>query len=294
MRFSGIVAWSSLGLALALSFARAAPLDANAPEAMNRPVAPFRIADEIYYVGTADLGIYLIKSDAGDILIDSGYAETVPQILANLHTLGVDPKDVKILLNSHAHNDHAGGFVALKKITGARLLTSRADAVLLARGGRDDPNYGNRFLFAPVTPDGFVNDGDAVRLGNITLTAHLTPGHTKGCTTWTMPAHIAGKTYSALFLCSVSAPGYKLVGNAAYPDIVSDYAHSFAVLKRLPCELFLGAHGRMFDLGRKREEMLKTGSAMAFVDPAGCRQYLDQAEAAIRKTVEQQSASRGK
>ena len=289
MRFSGIAAWSWLALALALGSAPAAPLDANSAEAMNRPLAPFRISDEIYYVGTADLGIYLIKSDAGDILIDSGYAETVPQILANLHTLGVDPKDVKFLLNSHAHSDHAGGFATLRQITGARLLASRADSVLLARGGRDDPNYANRFLFTPIKVDGYVSDGDAVSLGRMTLTAHLTPGHTKGCTTWTMPAHIAGKTYAALFLCSVSAPGYRLVGNAAYPDIVADFEHSFAVLKGLPCELFLGAHGRMFDLGRKREEMLKTGSAMVFVDPAGCRQHLDQAEASLKKEVAEQS-----
>jgi metallo-beta-lactamase class B len=264
------------------------PLDAAA-QAMNRPVAPFCIADEICYVGTEDLGIYLIKSGAGDILIDGGYEQTVPQILANLKTLGVDPKDIRFLLNSHAHRDHAGGLAELRRITGAKLILSPATAVEFARGGHDDPNFGNASIFPPLKADSIVEDGGTVVLGNVTLTAHLTPGHTKGCTTWTMPAHIAGKTYQALFLCSVSAPGYKLVGNSAYPDIVADYRHSFAVLKRLPCELFLGAHAQFYDMLRKRAEMEKTGSPTAFVDPAGCRRYLDKAETAFDKAVAEQS-----
>lgn len=264
------------------------PLD-PAALAMNRPVAPFCIADEICYVGTEDLGIYLIKTGAGDILIDGGYEQTVPQILANLKTLGVDPKDIRILLNSHTHRDHAGGLAALKTITGAKLVLSRVAAAEFARGGHDDPNFGNASIFPPVKADRIVADGEAVALGNVTLTAHLTPGHTKGCTTWTMPAHIAGKTYQALFLCSVSAPGYKLVGNTAYPDIVADYRHSFAVLKTLPCELFLGAHAQFYGMLKKRAEMEKTGSPMAFVDPAGCRRYLDEAEAAFDKAVAKQS-----
>ena len=264
------------------------PLDAAA-QAMNRPIAPFCISDEICYVGTEDLGIYLIKTRAGDILIDGGYEQTVPQILGNLKTLGVDPKDVRILLNSHAHRDHAGGLAELKQITGAKLILSQAAALEFARGGHDDPNFGNASVFPPVKADSIVEDGETVALGNVTLTAHLTPGHTKGCTTWTMPAHIAGKTYAALFLCSVSAPGYKLVGNAAYPDIVADYRHSFAVLKMLPCDLFLGAHAQFYDMLKKRAVMEKTGSPLVFVDPAGCRRYLDQAEAAFERAVAAQS-----
>ena len=288
---SRIVAWFSALVALvAASVASAVPLplDASA-QAMNKPIAPFCIAAEICYVGTEDLGIYLIKTSTGDILIDGGYEQTVPQILANLKTLGVDPKDIRILLNSHAHRDHAGGLAALKTITGAKLVASRAAAAELARGGRDDPNFANTSTFPPVKADSIVEDGGTVALGNVVLTAHLTPGHTKGCTTWTMPAHIAGKTYQALFLCSVSAPGYKLVGNTAYPDIVADYRHSFALLKRLPCELFLGAHASFYDMIAKRAEMEKTGSPLAFVDPAGCRRYLDEAETAFNKAVAKQS-----
>ncbi len=264
------------------------PLDAAA-QAMNRPIAPFCIAAEICYVGTEDLGIYLIKTDEGDILIDGGYEQTVPQILANLKTLGVDPTDIRILLSSHTHRDHAGGLAELKTITGATLVVGRVAAAELARGGRDDPNFANSSDFTPMKADRIVEDGGTVALGNVVLTAHLTPGHTKGCTTWTMPAHIAGKTYAALFLCSVTAPGYKLVGNAAYPDIVADYHHSFAVLRRLPCELFLGSHARFYDMLRKRAEMKRTGSPMAFVDPAGCRRYLDEAETALNKAVAEQS-----
>jgi metallo-beta-lactamase class B len=256
---------------------------------MNRPVAPFCISDEICYVGTEDLGIYLIKTNAGDILIDGGYEQTVPQILASLKALGVDPKDIRILLNSHTHRDHAGGLAALKTITGARLIASRVAAAELARGGRNDPNFGNTSTFPPVKADRIVEDGETVALGNVVLTAHLTPGHTKGCTTWTMPSHIAGKTYAALFLCSVTAPGYKLVGNTAYPDIVADYEHSFALLKRLRCELFLGAHASFYGMLGKRADMLKTGSSLSFVDPAGCRRYLDEVEAAFNMAVAKQS-----
>ena len=288
---SRIIAWlSSLSALVVASIASAAPppLDDQA-KAMNRPIAPFCISAEICYVGTEDLGIYLIKTSAGDILIDGGYEQTVPQILANLRTLGIDPRDIRILLNSHTHRDHAGGLTAMKKITGAKLVASQAAAAELARGGRDDPNFANTSTFPPVKADRIVEDGGTVALGNVVMTAHLTPGHTKGCTTWTMPAHIAGKTYQALFLCSVTAPGYKLVGNAAYPDIVADYRHSFAVLKRLPCELFLGAHASFYGMLRKRAEMEKTGSSMVFVDPAGCRRYLDDAETAFDKAVAEQS-----
>ena len=279
-----------LGATAGLSAAAAPllPLDKSA-QAMNRPVAPFCIADEICYVGTEDLGIYLIKTTAGDILIDGGYEQTAPQILASLKTLHVDPKDIHILLNSHAHRDHAGGIAELKRITGAKLILSRAAAAEFARGGHDDPNFGNTSIFPPVKADGVVADGETVALGNVVLTAHLTPGHTKGCTTWTMPAHIAGKTYATLFLCSVTAPGYKLVGNKAYPDIVADYRHSFAVLKALPCELFLGAHAQFYDMLRKRAEMEKTGSPLVFVDPTGCRRHLDLAAAAFDKALAQQT-----
>ena len=278
-------------LAATAGFSAAAappPLDASA-QAMNRPVAPFCIADEICYVGTEDLGIYLIKSNAGDALIDGGYEQTVPQILANLKALGVAPKNIRFLLNSHAHRDHAGGLAELKRITGAKLILSRAAAVEFARGGHDDPNFGNTSTFPPLKADRIVDDGDTVALGNVVLTAHWTPGHTKGCTTWTMPAHIAGKTYQALFLCSVTAPGYKLVGNATYPDIVADYRHSFAVLETLPCEIFLGSHAQFYGMLKKRAAMEKTGSPLVFVDPGGCRRYLDEAEAAFDKALAAQS-----
>jgi metallo-beta-lactamase class B len=289
---SRIVAWlAGVSTFVFMSISSAAPLislDAAAV-AMNRPIAPFRISDEITYVGTEDLGIYLIKTGAGDILIDAGYEQTVPQILANLRTIGVAPNNIRILLNSHSHVDHAGGLAALKTITGAKVVVSQAAAAELARGGRDDPNFGNASIFPAVKADRIVGDGETVALGNVVLTAHLTPGHTKGCTTWTMPAHIHGKTYAALFLCSVTAPGYKLVGNAAYPDIVADYRHSFALLKTLPCELYLDAHGRSYNMLKKRAEMLKTGSETAFVDPAGCRRHLDAAEAAFEQAVAEQS-----
>jgi metallo-beta-lactamase class B len=281
--------WTLFLFVIAASMADAAPLLDASEMALNRPRAPFRIADEIYFVGTSDLGIYLIATPGGDILIDGGYEHTVPQILANLRTLGVAPRNIRILLNSHEHKDHAGGLAGLKRATGARLIASRAAAIQLARGGRGDFQYGDRLLFPPVRVDSIVEDGGTVSLGGVTLTAHLTPGHTKGCTTWTMQAHIQGKPYAALFLCSVSAPNYRLVDNLGYPQIASDYEHSFRILRQLPCEIFLGSHGRFFALEEKRASMLKSGSPTVFVDPAGCRRHLDLMERAFRSELAAQS-----
>src|SRR5277367_6380325 len=160
------IAWCLLDLAAMSFVARAAPLmplDASA-RAMNRPITPFCISDEICYVGTEDLGIYLIKTNAGDILIDGGYEQTAPQILANLKTLGVGPKNIRILLNSHAHRDHAGGLAALKTITGAKLVAGRVAAAELARGGRNDPNFGNSSVFPPAKADSIVEDDGTVVL----------------------------------------------------------------------------------------------------------------------------------
>jgi metallo-beta-lactamase class B len=253
--------------ALAATGALAADADDNAP------VKPFKIADNLYYVGASDITSYLIATPAGLIVIDGGYDRTAPQILANIRTLGFDPKQVKILLNSHAHLDHAGGLAQLKRETGARLLASRADAPMLEDGGKTDP--GGVPPFPPVKVDGFVADGQVVELGGVKLTARLTPGHTRGCTSWTLPVQVEGRTRQALSICSVSVlPMYRLTGaKATYPGIADDYAKSFAKLKALPCDVFLGSHGRFFDLTGKRAK-LAAGGANPFVDPAGCRAFI--------------------
>jgi metallo-beta-lactamase class B len=211
----------------------------------NQPVEPFRIAGNLYYVGATDITSYLITTPKGHIVLDGGFVETVPMILANIRKLGFDPKDVKILLNSHAHVDHAGGLAELKRATGALLYASRGDIPQLARGGLDDPQFGNRFPVPPVHADRIVEDGQRISLGGTTLVAHLTPGHTPGCTTWTMRA--GGK--AVVFVGSPSTPSeYRLTNNPRYPNAIADYRKQFATLKSLGCDVFLGSHGGFFGL----------------------------------------------
>ena len=172
-------------------------------QAWNRPVGPFRIAGNVYYVGAADLSSYLITSPKGHILLDSGMLETVPQIKANIAKLGFKLEDVKALIISHAHYDHVAGIAELKRLTQAKLYVSEEDAGLLARGGKGDPNFGDRFPFEPATADRTFKDGWDLELGGTTMTAMVTPGHTKGCTTWTTTANEGGRTLNAIFVCSV-------------------------------------------------------------------------------------------
>lgn len=211
----------------------------------NQPVEPFRIAGNIYYVGATDITSYLITTPKGHIVLDGGFVETAPMILANIRKVGFDPKDVKILLNSHAHTDHAGGLAELKRATGATLYASRGDVPQLARGGLDDPQFGNKYPFPPVHADRILKDGHRITLGGTTLVAHLTPGHTLGCTTWTTRA--GGK--NVVFVGSPTAPSeYRLTNNPRYPNAIEDYRMQFAKLKSLGCDVFLGSHGAFFGL----------------------------------------------
>ena len=254
----------------------------------NQPVTPFRIIGNLYYVGASDITSYLIATPKGLILLDSGFAETVPQVEANIKTLGFKLSDVKILLNSHAHIDHAGGLAELRRVTHATLEVSAADAALMGRGGLGDPGYGDRFHYEPTMADKLLKDGDKVELGGASMIAHITPGHTPGCTTWTMRVMGGGKPYDVVFLCSVTAPGYQLVNNPLYPDIAADFTHSFAVLKSLPCDVFLGAHGRYYDLQGKLARVQKHESGNPFIDPQGYRTYLDQAQHAFEQQLSAQ------
>ena len=279
-----------LGLFASLS---QAALTADAA-AMNQPVQSFRIIGDIYYVGASDVTSYLIVTPKGDILLDSGFAETVPQVEKNIAALGFKLADVKILINSHAHFDHAGGLAELKRVTHATLEVSAADAAIMARGGRGDPGYGDRFRYEPVTADKLLKDGDQVELGGVSLTAHVTPGHTPGCTTWTTRVEEGGKPYDVLFLCSVTAPCYQLVGNPRYPGIAADFTRSFAVLRTLPCDVFLGAHGGYYRLQEKIARLQRHAPGNPFIDPQGYRDYLDKAEQAFKQELAEQQAAAAK
>jgi len=255
----------------------------------DQPYAPFKIGEGLYYVGSSDYTSYLIVTKAGLIVIDGGDAATGHQVVGNIRTLGFDPAKVKILLNTHQHYDHAAGLAEIKQVSGARLYASAADGAIIAAGGRGDPFLkGERFEYAPVKPDVTLKDGQTVTLGGWTLTAHVTGGHTKGCTTWTFPVTVAGKVRQALVHCSSSVlPGYKLVGAETYPGMTADYEKSFATWKALPCDVFLASHGQFFNMQTKRK-LLDAGKADAFVDPAGCKAFYTASEAAFRAELKKQ------
>ena len=286
----------AVALAAAAALHGPAPLGAQADpdsRSRNQPVEPFRIVGNLYYVGASDIAIFLIATDRGLILLDGGYQETAPQIRDNVARLGFKIADVKMLLNSHAHFDHAGGLAQLEAWSGARLLASAGDAPLLAAGGPDfasgpDPHQPR---FPPVRADRLVRDGEAVTLGNTTLVAHLTPGHTPGCTTWTTRVAEGGKSYDVVFVCSTTVlPTYRLTDHPTYPGIAADYAHSFAVLAALPCDVFLGSHASFYD-GAEKARRLRAGERPnPFVDPQGYRRYVAGAEAAYRERLAAEGA----
>lgn len=259
----------------------------------NQPVAPFHIAGNIYYVGASDVTSFLIVTPAGDILLDGGFVQTAPQIEANIGKLGFKLSDVKILLNSHAHFDHCGGLAELKRRTGARFVAMQGDAALLARGGRGDFAFGDRLTFPPIRPDRVVRDGDSVTVGGVTLTAHLTAGHTRGCTTWTMTTDDRGKRLHVVFIGSMSVLlNYRLAGKESYPGMTADYERSFRVLRSLPCDVFLASHGQFFDLTAKREALAHSPTENPFIDPAGYRSYVDRAEQAFQAELRRQQAAK--
>jgi metallo-beta-lactamase class B len=276
----------AISAAVLISAAHAQPEDSP-----NKAFAPFKIGEGLYYVGASDYAAYLIATKAGLVVIDGGDAVVGKQVVQNIRTLGFDPSQVKVLLNTHEHFDHAGGLAEIKRAApGAKFYASAADGAIVAKGGRGDPFLkGERFYYEPVTPDVILKDGQQVSLGGWTITAHITGGHTPGCTTWTFPVTVAGKTRQALDHCSSSVlPGYKLGKTETYPGQTSDYEKSFATWKSLPCEVFIASHGKFFNMKAKKAA-LDAGKADAFVDPEGCKRFYAGAEAAFRAELKRQN-----
>jgi len=269
-------------LAIAASAAIAAA-PSQSPD--NQPAEPFRIADNLYYVGSSDIASYLLTTSDGDFLIDGGYPETAPIIEANVAKLGFALRDVKILLNTQAHFDHAGGFAALKRATGAKLMASDADAEIIEHGGRGDFYFGDRGTFPAAAVDRRIRNGDQLRLGDLVLTAHVTPGHTKGCTTWTWDARDRGRTYHVVDVCGLTIlDGTRLGGMPGYPQIARDYEHTFETLKALPCDIFLGAHAGYYGGNAKAARLREQPDGPnPFVDPSGYRAFIDRAEKRFRE-----------
>ena len=238
---------------------------------------PHKIIGNVYYVGTKTLSSFLVVTPQGNILIDSTYERNVPTIQKSVEQLGLKFSDVKILLGNHAHGDHQEGDALVKQLTGAQVMAMAEDVPALQAikpGGKEHPI------------DKILHDGEEVTLGGTTLVAHLTPGHTRGCTTWTMKAQESGRTYNVMFGCSVRPPG------VLTPAIVDEFNRSFKLLHALPCDVQLGDHGAQYNMQEKFAK-IQNGGRNPFIEPASCKVEADIEEAMFHAILdEQQNAAR--
>jgi metallo-beta-lactamase class B len=284
-----------------LALGNPASILAQQDPAWTTPVAPFQIADNLYYVGSQDLASYLVVTPQGNILINANLASSPPQLRASVQKLGFRWTDTKILLNSQAHFDHMAGAAEVLRETHAKNMVMDGDVSVVQSGGETDflspsPNIP---LYAPTHVDRILHDGDTVSLGGVTLTAHKTAGHTRGCTTWTMRSHLPGEPAAAMRnIVIVGGAGfwseYHFVATPAhpvsYPSIAQDFQHTFATLHALPCDVFLGAHGQYFDLLTKLKRYPHDGPRV-FIDPAGYKEFVTDAEETFANALQNQHAA---
>ena len=262
-------------IALALLFALAVHEDA-------KPFPAYRIAGNLYYVGTNDITAYLITTPAGHIVINVGYEETPALIVDSIEKLGFKTRDVKILLNGQAHYDHVAGMAAMQKLTGAEIWSSAAEVAVLESGGKADFRFGSTHTYPPVKVAHVIADGEKVTLGGVTLVAHVTGGHSVGCTTWTMQVEDGGKKLDVVIIGGTTInPGVTLLNNAKYPTVAGDFARTFKVLRSLKCDIYLGAHGGYYGMLGKYERMKSGEQPNPFIDPAGYIAHIDRAEKII-------------
>ena len=290
----------SLSPLLLVLFCVCQPSRAETDPRWTTPLAPFRIADNLYYVGSQDLASYLVVTSQGNILINANLATSPPQIRASVEKLGFRWHDIKILLNGQAHNDHMGGAAEVIRETHATNMVMDGDVTVVETGGQADFVASSASLrrYAPVHVDRVLHDEDAVSLGGVTLTAHKTAGHTRGCTTWTLRAHIpgeaVGKVRNIVIIGGVSFwSEYHFVASpnrpASYPGIAADFRHTFALLHSLPCDVFLGAHGSYFGLLTKLPRYSQEGPRI-FIDPAGYRRFITDAQQEFEQALKKQQA----
>ncbi|HWP85119.1 MAG TPA: subclass B3 metallo-beta-lactamase [Terriglobia bacterium] len=291
--------------ALLLAAGLLAGLPASAQEVTIPPRAdntnfkyePFRMIGNIYWVGHSQVGAFLIKTSQGLILMDSTSAEESDWTRENIEKLGYKMRDIKIMLNSHPHAEHMGGFAKFKELSGARLIASRLTAEEMAVGGRTDFREDGSEQYTPVRADQIIEDGGKVTLGEVTLTAHLTPGHTKGCTTWTTTVEEDGKTYNVVFFCGMATAGIDrapLLNNPKYPNIVEDYQRSFKLLRTLPCDVPLYPRATTIHMQEKHERLKRGEKPNPFVDPALCKGYIDEYQGLFEDQLRQQLAAAAK
>jgi metallo-beta-lactamase class B len=253
------------------------------------PTKPFRIAGNIYYVGTQGLAAYLITSTQGAILLDGTTAQNAALIERNIEAVGVSLHSIKLLISDHAHHDHVGALAQIKKDTGAEFLASAADTWALEHGQtRGDTHY-KPLPFTPIKVNRTVHDGETIQLGDATLTAHLTPGHTPGCTSWSTTIQEGERRLRVLFLCSITVGGNVLIGNRTYPEIVTDYRNTFTKLAAMKADILLTSHPDMADV-LEREARREKGEADAFIDPAALPSLVAESKAGFENFLAEAQA----
>jgi metallo-beta-lactamase class B len=251
-----------------------------------QPIEPYRVIGNIYYVGSNDLACFLISTPQGHILINTGYERMAPQLRANVKKLGFRFTDIRYLLTGQAHDDHVAGFAAARESSGAKVLVMAGDDDIIEHGGRGDFRFDGEISWRACPVDRVLHDSDTVSLGGTTLVAHLTPGHTKGCTTWTTTVMDKGRPLNVVFVGGVSVnPGVKLVHNPRYPGIADDYARTFRTLRALSCAVFLGSHGGYYDMTEKIARMKAGAVDNPFIDPSGYGRFVDESEARFERLL---------
>ena len=257
----------------------------ESPDYWRQPVTPVRVADHTWQIGTAGITALLVRTTDGALLIDGGLPQASDMLLANLRALGIAPRDLKVILASHAHGDHAGALAAVKRATGAEVFNDAETAVLMASGGSSDIQFGDDFLYPPVQTDRILHDGEVVALGDRRLTAHFIPGHTPGSLAWTWDDTRDGRIVHIAYVDSLAAPGYTLIDNPRYPHIIDDYHRSFAIVRALPCDVLLTPHADAsgWDFAN---------AANPHPEPMTCQAYADSAEARLLKQLAAESRSR--
>lgn len=282
----------ALGCALAI-VAVAGPAASQSPS-WSEPFEPYRIMGNTWYVGTAGISAFLITTPQGHILIDVGLPQSAEMVERNIEKLGFKLSDVKILLNTHAHYDHSGGMAKLKADTGAIVISSAGDRFALEHGVYPGWEDRRNLDFPPVVVDSVIPDGGQVKLGGVVLTAHVTPGHTAGCTTWTWPVtDVDGKTHTAVDFCSASVAANRLAPNPQYPGIVADYRSTFEKVKTFDGDVYLSTHAEFFGMPQKRAKMAE-GGPNPFIAPGAFHAFVAlQQKAFEEELARQQKGSPG-
>ena len=284
-----VAAVVSLSLSIACAFAAEPVLPQTGayevPDAWRQPIAPVRIADHTWYIGTEGLSAVLIDTPQGAVLIDGGMPQAADMLVANMRKLGVAPDRLRWILLSHAHADHAGPTAKIQRLTGARIAANAESATMLARGGTDDIHYGDDITFPPAQADRLLQDEEVVQIGDIALTGHFTPGHTPGSTSWTWTDTRDGKPLRIAYVDSLSAPGYALIGNARFPRIVETYLRTFDTVRALPCDLLLTPHP-------DASGWTPADAANPHPQPMTCRAYADGAQAKFDAELAKQRAAK--